>query len=119
MKAAMVSAAIGGTLAAAEGLLLVLLGGLAGLAENREGEAARSDGYMVLALAAIVLTAAFAARGRPFLLAAASAVSAAAGFLVDNPLWIFAAVFLIAAAVLAVISRRDALRFANRGAKPS
>ena len=39
MKAAIVAAAIGGCLAVLEGLLLIVLGGLAGLAENRESEA--------------------------------------------------------------------------------
>jgi uncharacterized iron-regulated membrane protein len=36
MKAAIVAAIIGGTLAVVEGLLLIVLGSLAGLAENPE-----------------------------------------------------------------------------------
>lgn len=119
MKAAIVAAAIGGGLAVVEGLLLIVLGSLAGLAENREGEATVTDGYVVLALGAIVLMAVFVARRWPFVLAAASAATAAVGFLAENALWIFAAAFLIAAAAFAVISKRGELRFANRNAKPS
>lgn len=48
MRAALVAAALGGTLAVVEGLLLIVLGSLAGLAENPEGEAATSDGYVTL-----------------------------------------------------------------------
>ena len=44
MKAAIVAAAIGGTLAVAEGLLLIVLGSLGGLAENPDAEAVISDG---------------------------------------------------------------------------
>jgi hypothetical protein len=105
-KAAIVAAAIGGVLAGVQGLLLIVLGSLAGLAENPEGETARADGYVVLALAAIVLTAVFAARRRPLVLAVTAAAAAAVGFLVENALWVFAAAFLFAAAGLAVISKR-------------
>jgi hypothetical protein len=119
MKAAIVAAAIGGSFAVVEGLLLVVLGSLAGLAENPEGEAAMTDGYVVVTLGAIVLTAVSVARRWPFLLPVASASTAAVGFLVENALWVFAAAFLLAAAVLAVISKRGELRFANRNAKPS
>jgi len=119
MKAGIVAAAIGGTVAVVEGLLLIALGSLAGLAKNPEGEAAMTDGYVSLALGAIVLTAVFAARRWPFLLAATTAAIAAVGFLFENPLWIFAAAFLFAAAALGVISKRGDLRFANRKADPS
>jgi hypothetical protein len=119
MKAAIVAAAIGGGLAVAEGLLLIVLGSLAGLAENPEGETAMTDGYLVLALGGIVLVAVFVARRRPFVLAGVSAAAAAVGFIVENALWVFAAAFLIASATLAVISKRGELRFANRNAKPS
>jgi hypothetical protein len=119
MKAAIVAAAIGGCLAIVEGLLLIVLGGLAGLAENRESEATVTGGFVVVALGAIVLIAVFVGRRRPFVLAAASAATAAVGFLVENALWIFAAAFLVAAAALVVISKRGELRFANRNAKPS
>jgi hypothetical protein len=118
-KAAIVAAAIGGTLAAVEGLLLIVLGSLAGLAKNPEGEAAMTDGYVVLALGAIVLAAVFVARRWPFLLPVTSASAAAIGFLVENALWVFAAAFLLAAAALAVFSKRDELRSAHRNAKPS
>jgi hypothetical protein len=37
-------------------------------------------------------------------------VRAAIGFLIENALWVFAAAFLLAAAALAVISKRDELR---------
>jgi hypothetical protein len=115
MKAAIVAAAIGGCLAIVEGLLLIVLGGLAGLAENRESEATVTGGFVVVALGAIVLIAVFVARRRPFVLAAASAATAAVGFLVENALWIFAAAFLVAAAALVVISKRGELRFASSG----
>ena len=49
-------------LAVLEGSLLVVLGSLAGLAENREGEATVTGGLVVLALGAIVLMAVFVAR---------------------------------------------------------
>lgn len=78
-----------------------------------------TDGYVVLALGAIVLTAVFVARRWPFLLAATTAATAAVGFLVENALWIFAATFLLAAAALGVISKRRDLRFASRNADPS
>jgi hypothetical protein len=99
-----------------EGLLLIVLGSLAGLAENPEGETAMTDGYLVLALGGIVLVAVFVARRRPFVLAGVSVAAAAVGFLVENALWVFAAAFLIASATLAVISKRGELRFANRNA---
>ena len=119
MKAAIVAAGIGGTLAVVEGLLLIVLGSLGGLAENPEGEPTMTDGYVVLALGAIVLTAVFVARQWPFVLAVATAATAAVGFLVENALWVFAAAFLLAAAALAAISKRGELRFASRNAKPS
>jgi len=119
MKAAIVAAAIGGTLAVVEGVLLIILGSLAGLARNPAGEPTMTDGYVVLALGAIVLTAAFVARRWPFVLAVATATTAAVGFLVENALWAVAAVFLLVAAALAVISKRGELRFADRNAKPS
>lgn len=119
MKAAIVAAAIGGALAVVEGLLLIVLGSVAGLAENPAGEAAMTDGYVVLALGAIVLTAVLVARRWPFVIAVTTAAAAALGFLVENALWVFAAAFLLAAAALAVISKRGELRFANRQAKPS
>lgn len=119
MKAGIVAATIGGALAVVEGLLLIVLGSLAGLAENPEGETAVSDGYVVLALGAIILAAVFVTRRRPFLLAATTGAAALLGFLVENALWIFAAAFLFAAAALSVIARRGDLRFANRNADPS
>jgi hypothetical protein len=119
MKAAIVAAAIGGTLAVVEALLLIVLGSLGGLAENPEGEATMTDGYVVLALGVIVLTAVFVGGRRPFVLAVATAASAAVGFLVENALWVFAAAFLLAAAALAVISTRGELRFADRNDRPS
>ena len=119
MKAAIVAAAIGGVLAVVEGFLLIALGGLAGLAENRESEATMTGGFVVVALGAIVIMAVFVARRRPFVLAGATAAAAAACFLIENALWIFAAGFLLTAAALAVISKRRELRFANRNAKPS
>ena len=115
MKAAIVAAAIGGGLAVVEGLLLIVLGGLAGLAENRESEATVTGGFVVLGLGAIVLMAVFVARRRPFVLAAASVATVAVGFLIENALWIFPAAFLVAAAALAVISKRRELRFASSG----
>jgi hypothetical protein len=118
MKAAVVAAAIGGTLAVVEGLLLIALGSLAGLADNPEGEGAMTDGYVVIALSAVVLTVVFAARRRPFVFALATAATAAVGFLVENALWVFAAAFLLVSAALAVISKRDELRI-SRNAKPS
>jgi hypothetical protein len=118
MKAALVTATIGGTLAVVEGLMLLVLGSLAGLAENPKGEAAMNDGYVVIALGAIVLTAVFAARRWPFVLAVASGGTAAVGFLVDNALWVFAAVFLLAAAALVVISKRGDLRLASEAPGP-
>lgn len=111
------AAAIGGALAVTEGLLLIVLGSLAGLAENPEGETARRDGYVVLTLGAIVLTAVFVTRRRPLLLAGTTAVVAALGFLVENALWIFTAGFLFAAAALVVIAQRGNLRFADRDAR--
>ena len=112
MKAALVAAAIGGTLAAVEGLLLIVLGGLGGLAENPEGEAAITDGYVVLALGAVVLTAVLVARRWPFVLAATTATTAVLGFFIENALWVFAAAFLLAAAVFATISKRGEPPFA-------
>jgi membrane protein implicated in regulation of membrane protease activity len=78
-----------------------------------------TDGYVVFALGAIVLTAVFLAGRRPFVLGVATAASAAVGFLVENALWVFAAAFLLAAAALAVISKRGDLRLANRNDRPS
>jgi hypothetical protein len=118
-KAASVAATIGGILAIVEGLLLIVLGSLGGLAENPEGETAMNDGFLVLALGGIILVAVFAAWRWPLVLAAACASTAAAGFLVENALWVFAAAFLLVAAALAVLSKRGELRFANRNTKPS
>ena len=112
--AAIVAAAIGGCLAVVEGVLLIVLGSVAGLAENPEGDAAMTDGYVVLALVVIVMTTVFFARRRPLVLAVTTAVTAAGGFLVENALWIFAAVFLFAAAALTIVSRRGELRSARR-----
>jgi hypothetical protein len=119
MKAANVAATIGGVLAIVEGLLLIVFGSLAGLAENPEGEAAMTDGYLVLALGGLILVAVFAARRSPIVLAAVCASTAAVGFLVENALWVFAAAFLLAAAAFAVVSKRGELQFANRNTKPS
>jgi hypothetical protein len=116
VRAAIVAAVIGGTLALVEGLLLIALGSLGGLAENPEGETAMTDGSVVLTLGAIVLTAVFVARRWPFVLPVATAATAAAGFLVDNALWVFAAVFLLAAAALALVSKRGELRSTNHNA---
>lgn len=102
-----------------EGLLLILLGSLAGLAENSEGDTATTDGYVVLALGAIVLAAVLVARRRPFVLAAVTAVAAAVGFLVDNALWVFAAAFLLAAALAVISMRGDERRLATRDSMPS
>ena len=118
MKAAIVVAGIGGVLAAVEGLLLIALGSLAGLAENPEGEATSTGGWVVLAVGALILTAVFVARRRPLVLAGTTAAAAVAGFFVENPLWVFAAAFLLAAAALAVISKRGGLSVANRNATP-
>jgi hypothetical protein len=119
VRAAIVAAVIGGTLALVEGLLLIVLGGLGGLAENPEGETAMTDGYFVLALGTIVLTAVFVARRWPLVLAVATAATAAVGFFVENALWVFAAAFLLAAAGLAFVSKRGELRPNNRNATPS
>ena len=113
-NAAVVSAAIGATLAVVEGVLMIALGSLGGLADNPEGEAALTGGYVVLALGAVVLAFVFVARGRPLVLALVTALAAAIGFGVENALWIFVAVFLFAAAAFAVISRRGEHRLANR-----
>ena len=118
MKAAIVAAAIGGTLAVLEGLLLIVLGSLAGLAENPESDAARTDGYVVLGLGALVLGAVFIARRWQLVLPVVSVSTAAVGFLVENALWVFTAAFLLASAALALISKRGELRFVNRNAKP-
>lgn len=104
MKAAIIAAAIGGTLAVLEGLLLIFLGSLAGLAENPESEPARTDGYAVLGLGGLVLAAVFTARRSQLVLPAVCLSIAAIGFLVENALWVFPAAFLLAAAVLAVVS---------------
>jgi hypothetical protein len=118
VRAAIVAAVIGGTLALVEGLLLIVLGGLGGLAENPEGETAMTDGYVVLALGTIVLTAVFVARRWPLVLAVATAATAAVGFLVENALWVFAAAFLLAAAALVFVSKRGELRPNNGNATP-
>ena len=68
MKAATVVAGIGGVLAAVGGLLLIALGSLAGLAENPEGEATRTGGWIVLTLGALILTAVYVAQRWPFVL---------------------------------------------------
>jgi hypothetical protein len=72
-----------------------------------------TDGYVVAALGVIVLAAVFLARRSPLVLSVATAATAAFGFLVDNALWIFAAVFLFAAAALGLVSNRE-LRSTNR-----
>jgi hypothetical protein len=113
LRATIAAAAIGGSLAVVEGLLLIALGSLGGLAENPEGETAMTDGYVVAALGVIVLAAVFLARRSPLVLSVATAATAAFGFLVDNALWIFAAVFLFAAAALGLVSNRE-LRSTNR-----
>ena len=118
-KAALVAAVVGGTLAMVEGLLLIVLGGLAGLAVNPEGETALTEGYVLLGLGAIVLTAVFVGRRWPVVLAVTTAATAVIGFFVESALWAFAAAFLLAATALVVISKRGQLRFADRGAKPS
>jgi hypothetical protein len=116
LKASIVASTIGGGLAVVEGLLLIVLGNLADLAENPAGETAIRDGYVALALGVIVLTAVFVTRRRPLLLAAATAAAAALGFLVENALWIFAAGFLFAAAALGIMAHRSDLRSAGRDA---
>jgi hypothetical protein len=116
MTAALVASTIGGALAVVEGLLQIVLGSLAGLAENPEGETAASGGYAVFALDAIVLPAVFLTRRRPLLLASATAAAAALGFLVENALWIFAAGFLLATAAFAIIAQRGDPRTADRDA---
>jgi hypothetical protein len=116
MTAALVASTIGGALAVVEGLLQIVLGSLAGLAENPEGETAASGGYAVFALGAIVLPAVFLTRRRPLLLASATAAAAALGFLVENALWIFAAGFLLATAAFAIIAQRGDPRTADRDA---
>jgi len=83
------------------------------LAENPEAEPAMTDGYIVLALGAIVLAAVFVGRRWPSVLAVTTAATAAIGLLVENPLWVFVATFLLAAAALVVISRRGELRIAK------
>jgi hypothetical protein len=118
MKAAIVAATIGGALAIIEGLLLIVLGSLAGLAENPDSEAARTDGFLVLALGGIILVAVLTARRWPIVIAAACASTAAIGFLIENALWIFAAACLVAAAALAVISKRGELRLAKNARPP-
>lgn len=114
MKAGTIAAAIGGTLAVLEGLLLIVLGSLAGLAENPEGDAARTDGYVVLGLGGVVLAAVFTARRSQLVLTAVCLSTAAVGFLAENALWVLTAPFLLAAAVLALISRRGELRSVSR-----
>ena len=84
-----------------------------------EGEAASTEGYILLALGAIVLTAVFVGRRWPFVLAVTTGATAVIGFFVESVLWAFAAAFLLAATALVVISRCGELGFANRGAKPS
>jgi hypothetical protein len=116
MTAALVASTIGGALAVVEGLLQIVLGSLAGLAENPEGETAASGGYAVFALGAIVLPAVVLTRRRPLLLASATAAAAALGFLVENALWIFAAGFLLATAAFAIIAQRGDPRTADRDA---
>jgi hypothetical protein len=118
VRAAIVAAVIGGTLALVEGLLLIVLGGLGGLAENPEGERAMTDGYVVLALGTIVLTAVFVARRWPLVLAVATGAAAGVGFLVENAYGVFAAA-LPSAAALAIVSKRGELRPNNRNATPS
>jgi hypothetical protein len=102
-----------------EGLLLIVLGGLGGLADNPEAETAMTDGYVVLAFGATVLTAVFVARRWPLVLAVATAATAGVGFLVKNARWVFAAAFLLAAAALAFVSKRRELRPNNRNAMSS
>jgi hypothetical protein len=115
----MVAAAIGGALAVVEGLLLIALGSLGGLAENPEGKTTAAGGYVALGLGAIVLTAAFVARRWPFVIAVLTAAAALVGFLVENALWAFAAALLVAAAALAAISKRGDPRLTSRNTRPS
>jgi hypothetical protein len=77
MKAAIVAAAIGGSLAVVEGLLLVVLDSLAGLGEESRGrKTALTDGFVLLALGATVLTAVFVARQWPLVLGVTTAATA-------------------------------------------
>jgi hypothetical protein len=113
-KAAVVAAAIGGCLAVVEGLLLIVLGGLAGLAKNQDGETAMADGYVVLALGIIVPAAPFFAPRSPLVLAVTTAVSVVLGFVAENALRVFAAAMLFAAAALAIVPTLGELRSSSR-----
>ena len=97
-----------------EGLLLIVLSSLAGLAQNLDGEAAMTDGF-VLGLGVVVLATVLVARRSLLVLTITTAAAAGAGFLVENALWIFAAAFLLAGAALGFIARHRALRAGRLG----
>jgi hypothetical protein len=105
-RAATVTGTVGGVLATLEGLLLLTLGGLSGLAENDEAGSAIRAGRITLVLGIVVLGGIGLERRNPIVIAAICGGSAAVGFLGYAPLWVFAAAPLAAAAILALLSLR-------------
>jgi hypothetical protein len=106
LKAAVICGLIGGAVAIAFGILFIVLGGLAGLAENPDGQDAVDVGRVLLLLGLVAVAGVFAARNRPVWLAAIVVVVAALGFLVDRVLWPFVAAILAATAALSLLSLR-------------
>jgi hypothetical protein len=106
LKAAVICGLIGGALAIAVGMLSIVLGGLAGLAENPGGQDAVNSGQALLLLGLVAVAGVFAARARPVWLAAIVVVVAGLGLLVDRVLWPFVAAMLAATAALSLLSLR-------------
>jgi hypothetical protein len=106
LKAAVICGLIGGAVAIAFGILFIVPGGLAGFAENPDGQDAVDVGRVLLLLGLVAVAGVFAARNRPVWLAAIVVVVAALGFLVDRVLWPFVAAILAATAALSLLSLR-------------
>lgn len=107
-KAAVVTAAVGGILGLAAGLLWIALGGLAGLAGSAEdSDEAIRVGLLETVIGSAVLAGTFLARRRPIVLALVVGAAAVAGLLVDTILWPLIALPLAAAGVMSILALRE------------
>jgi hypothetical protein len=106
LKAAVICGLVGGALAIGVGLFLIVLGGLAGLAEHPEAQETIDAGQVALLLGLVVVAGVFAARTRPVWLAVIVIVVAGLGLLIDRVLWPFVAAILALSAVLSLLSLR-------------
>lgn len=107
-KAAVVTAAVGGILGLAAGLLWIVLGGLAGLAGSAEdSDEAIRVGLLETVIGAAVLAGTYFGRRRRIVLALLLGAAAVAGLLVETILWPLIALPLAAGAVMSVLALRE------------